>query len=157
MPSSTTSTISTKTRSSCSRAAQRWNMQTDIDKIFDRHFSSIGKEMRQEQREIISALLEGHRALGLLPTGAGKSLCYWVAGKALGASTLVISPLTALIDEQATKLTTSGCSVAVWHSGIGSQKQFDELVGLYRGSAPNFIFLSPERLATDGFLEFVLK
>jgi ATP-dependent DNA helicase RecQ len=132
-------------------------MATDIDRVFKRHFSSVGKEMRPEQQEIIKAVLEGHRVLGLLPTGAGKSLCYWVAGKALDGTALVISPLTALMDEQAGKLAACGCSVAVWHSGIGSQRQYEELTAFHRGSAPDFIFLSPERLATDGYLEFVLK
>jgi ATP-dependent DNA helicase RecQ len=132
-------------------------MPTEIDAIFRRHFSSIGKQMRQEQLQIVNAVLKGRRALGLLPTGAGKSLTYWVAGKALGGTTLVISPLTALMDEQASELLNYGISVVVWHSGIGTQQQYDEMIGLYGGSTPDFIFLSPERLATDGFLEFVLK
>jgi ATP-dependent DNA helicase RecQ len=132
-------------------------MPIDYESTFRLHFSSVADELRKDQRNIIAKLLDGGRALGLLPTGAGKSLCYWVAGKALGGTTLVISPLTALMDEQAAKLTACGCSVAVWHSGIPTPQQFDELTSLYKGNAPDFIFLSPERLATDGFLEFVLR
>jgi len=103
-------------------------MVTDIDKVFRKYFSSIGDEIRPEQRQIIEAVLNHQRALGLLPTGAGKSLCYWVAGKAIGGTTLVISPLTALMDEQATKLADCGCTVAVWHR---SSSRIDARLYLY--------------------------
>ena len=102
-------------------------------------------------------MLDGHNTLALMPTGSGKSLCYWIAGKGLGGVTIVVFPLTALMDEQALKLRDHGCSVAVLHSGIDSRQQYQELIDLYNGATPDFIFLSPERLATDGFLEFVLK
>lgn len=129
-----------------------------IDRVFRAHFSSIGERVRPTQRKIIQSVLEGHNTLGLMPTGSGKSLCYWTAGKALGGVTLVISPLTALMDEQAQKLEEHGCSVFVLHSGISSQIQYRELINLYNArETPDFVFLSPERLATDGFLEFVLK
>jgi ATP-dependent DNA helicase RecQ len=129
-----------------------------IDQVFQTHFSSIGKGVRPTQRRIIRSVLERNNTLGLMPTGSGKSLCYWIAGKALGGVTLVISPLTALMDEQAQKLEKHGCKVFVLHSGISTQKQYRELINLYNErETPDFIFLSPERLATDGFLEFVLQ
>jgi ATP-dependent DNA helicase RecQ len=131
---------------------------SQIDRIFQAHFSSIGPGVRPIQRKIIRSVLEGNNTLGLMPTGSGKSLCYWIAGKALGGVTLVISPLTALMDEQAQKLEAHGCQVFILHSGISSQKQYQELINLYNErETPDFIFLSPERLATDGFLEFVLQ
>ncbi|MCY1013418.1 RecQ family ATP-dependent DNA helicase [Nannocystis pusilla] len=132
-------------------------MAADIDVTFRKHFASVGKELRPEQRRVIEATLEGRKAVGLLPTGAGKSLCYWIAGKALGGTTLVISPLTALMDEQVGKLQALGCSAAALHSGIDSRVQLDELLALHGGATPSFIFVSPERLATDGFLEYVLR
>ncbi|NJO00154.1 MAG: ATP-dependent DNA helicase RecQ, partial [Anaerolineales bacterium] len=62
------------------------------------------------------------------------------------------------MDEQAEKLKGHGCRVFTLHSGIDSQKQYQELIDLYnQRNTPDFIFLSPERLATDGFLEFVLQ
>jgi ATP-dependent DNA helicase RecQ len=131
---------------------------SQIDHIFQTHFSSIGKGVRPIQRRIIRSVLEGNNTLGLMPTGSGKSLCYWLAGVASGGVTLVISPLTALMDEQAQKLEVYDCKVFVLHSGIPSQKQYQELINLYNErETPDFIFLSPERLATDGFLEFVLQ
>jgi ATP-dependent DNA helicase RecQ len=109
------------------------------------------------QRRIIQSVLDGNNTLGLMPTGSGKSLCYWIAGVALKGVTLVIFPLTALMDEQALKLANHGLKVFTLHSGIDSRKQYQELIDLYQQKeTPNFIFLSPERLATDGFLEYVL-
>ena len=129
-----------------------------IDRIFQTLFSSIGESVRPIQHKTIQSVLEGHNTLALMPTGSGKSLCYWIAGKALGGVTLVISPLTALMDEQAQKLEAHGCNVFILHSGIPTQKQYQELINLYNErETPDFIFLSPERLATDGFLEFVLQ
>lgn len=129
-----------------------------IDQIFQTYFSDIGASVRPIQRKTIQSVLEGHNTLALMPTGSGKSLCYWIAGLALGGVTLVISPLTALMDEQAQKLEKHGCKVFVLHSGISTQTQYRELVDLYNErETPDFIFLSPERLATDGFLEFVLQ
>lgn len=129
-----------------------------IQRIFQEHFSSVGSEVRYTQRKIIHSIFERQNTLGLMPTGSGKSLCYWIAGKGLGGVTLVVFPLTALMDEQAQKLKDHGCKVYVLHSGIDTRVQFQELVALYNQTElPDFIFLSPERMATDGFLEFVLR
>lgn len=131
---------------------------SQIDEIFQAYFSDIGESVRPIQHRVIASVLKGNNTLALMPTGSGKSLCYWVAGLALGGVTLVISPLTALMDEQALKLEKHGCEVFVLHSGISTQVQYQELIDLYnQRERPDFIFLSPERLATDGFLEFVLQ
>jgi ATP-dependent DNA helicase RecQ len=131
-----------------------------IDHIFQTHFSGIGEgaEVREEQRKVIESVLAGNNTLALMPTGSGKSLCYWIAGKALGGTTLAIFPLTALMDEQESKLIQHGCKVLKLHGGINTQKQYSQLVELYNNpEQPDFIFVSPERLATDGFLEFVIR
>lgn len=134
------------------------NIENKIDRIFQTHFSEVGNEVRPEQRIVIESVLAGNNTLALMPTGSGKSLCYWIAAKALGGITLVIFPLTALMDEQAAKLAQHGCQVLTLHSGKDPKKQYSELISLYNGQEkPGFIFLSPERLATDGFLEFVLR
>ena len=129
-----------------------------IDRIFQEYFSSIGEGVRSTQRRIIQSVLTGHNTLGLMPTGSGKSLCYWIAGKVLAGVTLVISPLTALMDEQAGKLNGYGCKAFSLHSGISTRVQYRELLDLYNArEMPDFILMSPERLASDGFLEFVLR
>ena len=127
-----------------------------IDQIFEQHFSSIGNSVYPEQRKIIEPLLEGKNTLAIMPTGGGKSLCYQIAGLALKGTTIAIFPLTALIDEQAEKLRNLGLTVTVLHSGISSTQQYEQIIELYKKQLPNFIFTSPERVATDGFLEFVL-
>ncbi len=132
-------------------------MKNKIKEVFAKYFSSVGKEIRDEQEKVIINVLEGKNTVCLMPTGGGKSLCYWVAGKALGGVTIVVFPLTALMDEQAMKLQKHGCKVFVLHSGISSKQQYEELISLYNGDRPDFIFLSPERLSTDGFLESVLR
>jgi ATP-dependent DNA helicase RecQ len=128
-----------------------------IDDVFQTHFSSVGSGLRPHQRTVIESVLSGHNTLCVMPTGGGKSLCYWVAGKALGGITLVVFPLTALMDEQAQKLRAHKQKVLVLHSGINWKEQIRGLIDLYRGNAPDFIFVSPERIATDGFLQFVLR
>lgn len=131
-----------------------------IDQIFQTHFSGIGEgaQVRDEQRTVIKSVLASNNTLALMPTGSGKSLCYWIAGKALGGITLAIFPLTALMDEQESKLVQHGCKVLKLHGGMNTQKQYTQLIELYNSpEKPDFIFVSPERLATDGFLEFVLR
>jgi ATP-dependent DNA helicase RecQ len=129
-----------------------------IDTTFQLHFSTVGPGVRDVQRKVIRSVLGGHNTLALMPTGSGKSLCYWVAGKAFRGTTLAIFPLTALMDEQAQKLASHGCQVFTLHSGIDGGEQYRELMSLHsQGKIPDFLFLSPERLATDGFLEYVLR
>lgn len=127
-----------------------------IEQIFQTHFVTVGQDLYADQRAVIESILAGNNTLCLMPTGRGKSLCYWVAGKALGGVTVAIFPLTALMDEQAAKLRSHGQKVMTLHSGIDANQQVKELMAFYRGQNPDFILVSPERLATDGFLEFVL-
>ena len=79
-----------------------------IDRVFRQQFSTVGRGVRDIQRKVIRSVLDRHNTLALMPTGGGKSLCYWIAGKALGGITLVISPLVALMGEQAEKLQEAG-------------------------------------------------
>ena len=129
-----------------------------IDDVFNQFFSSVGPGVRPLQRKVIQSVIEKKNTLALMPTGGGKSLCYWVAGKCLNGISLVIFPLTALMDEQALKLKNNGCNVLTLHSGISSKEQYKELLDLIENPIkPDFIFMSPERLATDGFMEYVLQ
>jgi ATP-dependent DNA helicase RecQ len=128
-----------------------------IDEVFQTHFATVGPGIFPIQRKVIRSVLEGNNTLALMPTGSGKSLCYWIAGKALKGITLVVFPLTALMDEQAQKLESHGCRVFTLHSGVSVRQQYKEMINLYnQHELPDYIFLSPERLATDGFLEFVI-
>lgn len=135
-------------------------MGINPDIVFRQHFPSLSAqfELKDFQRRVIQRVVSKRSILAIMPTGGGKSLIYWVAGKALGGITFVISPLIALIDEQAEKLREQGCSALVFHGGQPATEQIRALTMLFqRQLTPDFIFASPERLATDGYFSFCLR
>src|ERR1700680_4166326 len=73
---------------------------------------------RTNQEAVCRAATDGRDVLLVMPTGAGKSLCYQLPAVARGGTALVISPLIALMDDQAAKLTAHGLRVARIHSGL---------------------------------------
>jgi len=135
-------------------------MNTNIDYEFRKYFPRMEEqfELKQFQKKVIENILNNGSTIAIMPTGGGKSLIYWLAGKCLGGTTVVISPLVALIDEQAQKLREQGCNVIVAHAGISSKEQIRSLTAFSNGeTSPDFIFASPERIATDGFFEYCMK
>ncbi|NBG87681.1 RecQ family ATP-dependent DNA helicase [Isachenkonia alkalipeptolytica] len=123
--------------------------------IIKKYFPNI-KKLHIPQEKSIDALTDGKRVLTLMPTGEGKSLIYQVAGLMLKKTTIVISPLIALMKQHHSELEERGFS-SVFMSGLTYQQQFKVLTQIAKGSMPDFIFLSPERADTDGYLEFVLN
>ncbi len=111
---------------------------------------------RANQEVVCRAAIEGNDVLLVMPTGAGKSLCYQLPGIARGGTTLVISPLIALMEDQASKLASLGFSVARIHSGldraISRQACADYLSGTLQ-----FLFIAPERLRVPGFVEMLAR
>src|ERR1700727_421136 len=79
------------------------------------------REFRAHQQEVCEAATAGRDVLLVMPTGAGKSLCYQLPALARGGTGLVISPLIALMDDQAAKLSALGCRVARVHSGLSRE------------------------------------
>ncbi len=102
------------------------------------------------------AAAEGRDVLLVMPTGSGKSLCYQLPGLARQGTTLVISPLIALMEDQVAKLESLGLAVARIHSGrerlASRQACFDYLEGKLQ-----FLFIAPERLSVTGFPEMLAK
>lgn len=130
----------------------------DLDADFKRYFPKCGFALRDFQKKAISNVLDSGNTLCIMPTGGGKSVVYWMAAAEEGGIALVISPLTALIAEQAGKLEEQGFDVLALHGEIGAEKQARLLTEVARGArTPQFIFLSPEKIATDGFLEHCLS
>lgn len=123
--------------------------------LLKKYFPSI-PDFREVQEPTIDALIEGEKVLCLMPTGGGKSLIYQIAGLAMEKTTLVISPLVALMDQQCRQLSAKGLS-AVSFSGLKYDKQFRTITAMAKHDMPQFIFSSPERLSNDGYLEYVLK
>ncbi len=110
---------------------------------------------RDGQEEIIGAILSGQDALAVMPTGAGKSLCYQVPAVALRGITLVISPLISLMKDQVGALNQIGIRAAFLNSTL-TPKQFLLALDNAKRGVYKIIYVAPERLMTPSFLDFVL-
>ena len=113
-------------------------------------------EFRANQEAVCRAAIDGRDLLLVMPTGSGKSLCYQLPALARGGTALVISPLIALMDDQAAKLTTLGLRVARIHSGLDRGLARQACVDYLQG-ALQFLFIAPERLRVPGFPEMLAK
>lgn len=111
---------------------------------------------RDNQEVVCRAAIAGRDVLLVMPTGAGKSLCFQLPGIARGGTTLVISPLIALMDDQAAKLTSLGLSVARIHSGL-DRALSRQACAEYLSGALQFLFIAPERLRVPGFIDMLAK
>jgi RecQ family ATP-dependent DNA helicase len=111
---------------------------------------------RANQMEVCEAAVAGRDLLLVMPTGAGKSLCYQLPAIARGGTALVISPLIALMDDQAAKLTARGLRVARIHSGLDRGAARQACVDYLQGTL-QFLFIAPERLRVSGFPEMLAK
>ncbi len=127
----------------------------DKREILKNYFPNI-EDFRGVQEPAIDAIIAGKKVLCLMPTGGGKSLIYQVAGLCLNKTTIVISPLVALMSQQNNQMNTIGIS-SVNFSGMDYRKQFKTITDMASGNLPNFIFTSPERISNDGYLEYVLS
>jgi RecQ family ATP-dependent DNA helicase len=111
---------------------------------------------RANQEAVCRAAIQGRDLLLVMPTGAGKSLCYQLPAIALGGTALVISPLIALMDDQAAKLASLGLRVARIHSGLDRGVARQACVDYLQGTL-QFLFIAPERLRVPGFPEMLAK
>lgn len=111
------------------------------------------------QEPVINNLLSGNNSLCLMPTGGGKSIIYQVAGLQTGKVTIVISPLLALMKQQDKRLVEQGITTLSYNSSIGDVKaQFNKLKKIFADpELPKFVFVSPEKILSDGYLQFLLK
>jgi len=135
-------------------------MTINASSTFQGSFPHLAKEfsLKPFQEKVINQVIKNGSTLAVMPTGGGKSLIYWVTAKALRGTCLVISPLIALIDEQAEKLQEQGLEVLAIHGGMGSSEQMKQLKKFATGEfKPDFLFASPERMATDGFFEYCIS
>ena len=111
---------------------------------------------RANQEAVCRAVIEGRDALLVMPTGAGKSLCYQLPAIARTGTALVVSPLIALMDDQAAKLTAAGLRVARIHSNLSRD---DARVACrdYLSGSLDFLFIAPERMRVPGFPEMLAR
>ena len=111
------------------------------------------ESFREGQQELITNILERHDVLGIMPTGAGKSICYQVPAVMLEGITLVISPLISLMKDQVGTLNEAGIRAAYLNSSL-SYAQYRKALSLARGYTYKIVYVAPERLMSDEFLSF---
>lgn len=128
--------------------------QANPDELLKRifHFDTF----RPYQKKVCEAVINGKNLLLVMPTGSGKSLCYQLPGIARGGTTLVVSPLIALMEDQAAGLRERGIRAERIHSGRARLESRD-VCRRYLAGALDFLFIAPERLSVPGFPEMLAK
>ena len=111
---------------------------------------------RGHQRAAIDAVLRGEDALVLMPTGAGKSLCYQVPALILPGAAVIVSPLIALMQDQVAALVQNGVRAAALNSAIDGQERWQVEQALREGRL-DLVYVSPERFAAPGFLDLLAQ
>ena len=109
--------------------------------------------LRTGQEELINGILSGHDVLGIMPTGAGKSLCYQLPALMLKGITLVISPLISLMSDQVKALNQAGVHAAYINSSL-TENQIRMALSYASQGRYKIIYVAPERLNTPRFLDF---
>ena len=114
------------------------------------------KTFRRYQEAVCRSVVESHDVLVVMPTGAGKSLCYQLPGLARAGTTLVVSPLIALMEDQVKKLKEVGLRSERIHSGR-ERSRSREVCSEYLAGKLDYLFIAPERLAVPGFPEMLAR
>ena len=109
---------------------------------------------REGQEALIRQILSGGDVLGIMPTGAGKSVCYQVPAMLLNGLTVVVSPLISLMEDQVAALNTAGIPAACLHSNL-EQRSYFEILSRVRAGKIRLLYTAPERLLTDSFLSLM--
>ena len=109
------------------------------------------EQLRPGQAEVIGGVLQGQDTLALMPTGAGKSLCYQLPALHLAGTTIVVSPLISLMKDQVDKLQDRGLEALQVNSTLTGRVQEDALERIEQESS-DFVFTTPERLTNPEFL-----
>ena len=110
-------------------------------------------DFRPGQEQVIAAILSGRDVMAVMPTGAGKSLCYQIPALVLPGVTLVVSPLISLMRDQVSALLQNGVRAAYLNSSL-TPRQFMLALQNARNGVYKIIYVAPERLLTELFLDF---
>lgn len=113
-------------------------------------------QLRPGQQEVIESILNGHDTLAIMPTGAGKSLCYQLPAVRMPGVTLVVSPLISLMKDQADKLEDVGIDTIEVNSTLSSREKTAAMQGI-EDANNEFIFTTPERLSDPEFNAFLKR
>ena len=110
-------------------------------------------DFKEGQEQAVQAILAGRDTLAIMPTGAGKSICYQLPALLMNGITLVISPLVSLMKDQVSALREAGVAAAFLNSSLSRGQYFKALANAAAGMY-KIIYVAPERLLTDSFLDF---
>ena len=110
------------------------------------------RALREGQEEVIRSIIEGRDTLAIMPTGAGKSLCYQLPGAQLPGTTVIVSPLISLMKDQVDKLQELGIDAAQVNSTLTASEE-GEILEQIQKEQREFVFVTPERLTQPEFLE----
>lgn len=114
------------------------------------------EKLRPGQAEVIRCVLEGRNTLAIMPTGAGKSLCYQLPALHIPGTTVIVSPLISLMKDQVDKLGDAGLEASQLHSLLNSREQLENREQL-ETEGNDFLFVTPERFTSQEFLAELRK
>lgn len=145
---------SPKTKRTAKKRTARSLRDARVRKILNETFGL--KKLRDAQAEVIDGILKGQNIMAVMPTGAGKSLCYQLPGQLLEGTTVIVSPLIALMKDQNEKLHELGIESVELNSAISASDKKESLRSLKKGRA-EYLYVTPERLMDDEFLKSISK
>ena len=112
------------------------------------------ENFREGQEKIIDAILEKRNVLGIMTTGAGKSICYQIPALIFEGLTIIISPLISLMTDQVNGLRLVGIDSAYLNSTL-SMEEYNQILFKIKRKKIKILYISPERLENEYFLQFI--
>lgn len=122
---------------------------TDVQEALRTYFGF--DELRPGQDEVVQAIMAGRDAMGIMPTGGGKSLCYQLPALCRPGLTVVVSPLIALMKDQVDALQARGIPAAAINSSLGAE-EYRQVMQALRFGELKIVYVAPERFAQEGFM-----
>lgn len=129
-------------------------MAADKYEVLKQYFGY--SSFRNGQEELVDALISGQDVLGIMPTGAGKSLCYQIPAIMMNGITLVISPLISLMKDQVNALVQQGVNAAYLNRSL-TDAQYNKALENAKLGKYKIIYVAPERLESSSFLRFAMN
>ena len=125
---------------------------TDAREVLKTYFGF--ETLRPGQEEVVQAILAGKDAMGIMPTGGGKSLCYQLPALCRPGLTVVVSPLIALMKDQVDALQARGVPAAAANSSLGAE-EYRQVMQALRRCELRILYVAPERFAQEGFMDIL--
>ncbi|QSS99948.1 DNA helicase RecQ [Pontibacillus sp. ALD_SL1] len=124
-------------------------MMKNAHRVLEQYFGF--SSFRFGQEPLIGHALDRKNALGIMPTGGGKSLCYQIPGLLLDGTAVIISPLISLMKDQVDSLNSHGIASTYINSSLSYEEQSQRMFDVQRGRY-QFVYVAPERFDSEGFI-----